>query len=152
MVVFDAPSSGSGAYGSYDTSSALMAGMGSGSQQCDFDNSYSEDNEGFDSCSEGADSFDQSYATYGSGDKKGIIHSSLPFDVNNPPTYNGRFSFYVYEQQVLDWVDVTKVEVARRGPLLKSRLLEEAHFLQKKLEPEKLRLEEGVQYLSLIHI
>ena len=131
MGVYGASSSGSGAIGSNEIPSALMAGMGSNGHQYDCDNAYSDENDGFDSCSDGANSFDQSYATYGGGDKKSIIHGSLPYDVNNPPTYNGRFSFYVYEQYVLDWVDVTKVEVARRGPLLKSRLLEEAQYLQR---------------------
>jgi len=43
-----------------------------------------------------------------------------------PPAYNGRTSWFAYEEAIDDWLDITELEPAKRGPALKKRLEDEA--------------------------
>ena len=38
-----------------------------------------------------------------------------------PPAFNGRGSWFAYEEMVLDWLDMTIVPPERQGPALKSQ-------------------------------
>ena len=39
-----------------------------------------------------------------------------------PPAFNGKGSWFAYEELVYDWMDITVLEAEKRGPFLKSRL------------------------------
>eukprot|EP00975_Prorocentrum_lima_P042507 8929696-Prorocentrum_lima.AAC.1 len=38
-----------------------------------------------------------------------------------PPSFDGRMSWFAFEELVRDWIDCCAVEKASRGPLLKNR-------------------------------
>ena len=65
-----------------------------------------------------------------------------------PPSYDGRVSWFRYEDMVRDWVTFTVIEPARQGPLLKNRLVEDAAIYRELLDNEKLmNLDNGVEYI-----
>ena len=39
-----------------------------------------------------------------------------------PPGYDGRTSWFAYEEMIDDWVDVTELDPDKRGPALRNRL------------------------------
>ena len=39
-----------------------------------------------------------------------------------PPAYNGRSSWFAYEDAIDDWVDITELEPQKAGPALRNRL------------------------------
>eukprot|EP00971_Amphidinium_carterae_P172403 3417686-Amphidinium_carterae.1 len=45
-----------------------------------------------------------------------------PVTTKIPPSYNGTTSWFAFEEAVEDWLDITELEEARRGPALKARL------------------------------
>ena len=38
------------------------------------------------------------------------------------PAYDGRTSFFAFEDAIYDWCDVTELEAEKRGPALRNRL------------------------------
>ena len=66
-----------------------------------------------------------------------------------PPPYDGRVSWFGYEDLVRDWMTFTAIEPARQGPLLKSRLVEDAAIYRELLDNEKfIDPDSGAEYLS----
>ena len=64
-----------------------------------------------------------------------------------PPAWNGRGSWFAYEELVLDWVDITNLEAKKQGPALKNRLQDEAAVYKTMLDRPKLSDEkDGVTY------
>ena len=51
-----------------------------------------------------------------------------------PPSYDGKVSWFRYEELVDDWVTITTVEAPKRGPLLKSRLTGDAYMCKAVLQ------------------
>ena len=39
-----------------------------------------------------------------------------------PPAYDGRSSWFAYEDAIDDWVDITELEPEKQGPALRNRL------------------------------
>ena len=48
----------------------------------------------------------------------------LSMTAKQPPSYDGKVSWFRYEELVDDWVTITTVEAAKRGPLLGADSLE----------------------------
>ena len=66
-----------------------------------------------------------------------------------PPSYDGRTSWFAYEEAVDDWCDITELPEAKRGPALKSRLLAEAAVYKPLLDRDALKNEQdGVEYFK----
>ena len=42
------------------------------------------------------------------------------------PAYDGRTSFFAFEDAIDDWCDITELEAEKRGPALRNRLEGEA--------------------------
>ena len=59
-----------------------------------------------------------------------------------PPLFDGS----KYEELVDDWLDVTVLELSKRGPALKNRLVGDAEMYKGLLNRESLRAEDGVKY------
>ena len=53
---------------------------------------------------------------------------NLSMTAKQPPSYDGKVSWFRYEELVDDWVTITTVEAPKRGPLLKSRLAGDAYM------------------------
>ena len=46
-----------------------------------------------------------------------------------PPTFDGRSSWFAYEEKLDDWLDITTVDPEKQGPSLKNRLIgDAAHY------------------------
>ena len=86
-----------------------------------------------------------------------LANANLGMTHKIPPMYDGRTSWFQYEELIDDWVDLTNLADDKRGPALKARLIGEAAVYKPFLELDKLRQLGGVDYfnvtmLSLIHI
>ena len=56
-----------------------------------------------------------------------------------PPSFDGRISWFTFEEQVEDWLDVTELDGKLRGPALKKRLDGEAAMYKPMLDRERLK-------------
>ena len=69
-----------------------------------------------------------------------------------PPAYDGRSSWFAYEDAIDDWVDITELEPEKQGPALRNRLEGEAAWIaihKRLLDREKLKNKvNGVQYFK----
>ena len=66
-----------------------------------------------------------------------------------PPAYDGRSSWFAYEDAIDDWVDITELEPEKQGPALRNRLEGEAAIHKRLLDREKLKDKvTGVQYFK----
>ena len=63
-----------------------------------------------------------------------------------PPLFDGSTSWFKYEELIDDWLDLTVLEAAKRGPALKNRLVGDAEMYQGHLNQESLRAEDGVKH------
>ena len=68
-----------------------------------------------------------------------------------PPTFDGRASWFQYEEAIDEWCDVTKLEESKRGPALRNQLEGQASLYKHLLDREKLKDEEtGVEYFKKV--
>ena len=66
-----------------------------------------------------------------------------------PPSCDGRVSWFRYEELVDDWVTFTTIDASKRGPLLKSRLTGDAHTYKAVLQIDLLQdPDEGINYFK----
>ena len=66
-----------------------------------------------------------------------------------PPSYDGRSSWFAFEDAVDDWCDITELEPEKRGPALRNRLEGEAAIYKRLLDREALKnKEDGVRYFK----
>ena len=74
---------------------------------------------------------------------------NLSMTAKQPPSYDGKVSWFRYEELVDDWVTITTVEAAKRGPLLKSRLTGDAYMYKAVLQNDLWQdPDEGVNYFK----
>ena len=74
---------------------------------------------------------------------------NLSMTAKQPPSYDGKVSWFRYEELVDDWVTITTVEAAKRGPLLKSRLTGDAYMYKAVLQSDLLQdPDEGINYFK----
>ena len=89
----------------------------------------------------GEDEFTLSASTFGTDLAPGQLMSAKV-----PPAFDGRGSWFAYEELVYDWLDITTItEKEKHGPMLKQRLTGDAVVYKSSFDREKLKL-------SLIHI
>ena len=74
---------------------------------------------------------------------------NLSMPAKQPPSYDGKVSWFRYEELVDGWVTITTVEAPKRGPLLKSRLTGDAYMYKAVLQNDLLQdPDEGVNYFK----
>ena len=56
-----------------------------------------------------------------------------------PPSYDGRSSWFAYEDAIDDWCDITELDGDKRGPALRNRLEGEAAIHKRLLDRERLK-------------
>ena len=77
------------------------------------------------------------------------IHMTQQMTTKIPPPYDGRTSFFAYEDAIDDWCDVTELEPEKRGPALRNRLEGEAAVYKRLLGRDLLRdPNDGVNYFK----
>ena len=71
------------------------------------------------------------------------------YQVNSchPPAFNGRGSWFAYEELIYDWIDITTLDVPKQGPALRNRLTDEAAIYKSILNRVRLKTPAGVRYL-----
>ena len=66
-----------------------------------------------------------------------------------PPAYDGRSSWFAYEDAIDDWVDITELEPEKQGPALRNRLEGEAAIHKRLLDRDRLKDRvNGVRYFK----
>ena len=66
-----------------------------------------------------------------------------------PPSFDGRSSWFAYEEAVDDWVDISTLDAEKQGPSLKNRLEGDAAIYKSLLERDRLRdPDHGVRYFK----
>ena len=74
--------------------------------------------------------YEEEEMSFAVGDQAGPGLQSTP---KIPPSFDGRSSWFAYEEAVDDWVDITTLDADKQGPSLKNRLVGDAsvlsHFL-----------------------
>ena len=66
-----------------------------------------------------------------------------------PPSYNGRTSWFAYEELIDEWVDLTVINPEKQGPNLRNRLIEDAQMYKPTLDRARLMdADTGVQYFK----
>ena len=63
-----------------------------------------------------------------------------------PPEFDGRGSWFAYEELVYDWCDACTLDEEARGPALKNRLKGEAGIYKTTLDRNRLKAKDGVDY------
>ena len=80
------------------------------------------------------------------GDQAGPGLQSTP---KIPPSFDGRSSWFAYEEAVDDWVGITTLDPERQGPSLKNRLIGDASVYKPLLDRDRLRdPNDGVRYFK----
>ncbi|OLP89146.1 Kinesin-like protein Klp59C [Symbiodinium microadriaticum] len=68
---------------------------------------------------------------------------------NVPPSYDGRSSWFAYEDAIDDWCDITELDGDKRGPALRNRLEGEAAIHKRLLDRDRLKdPNNGVKYVK----
>ena len=70
------------------------------------------------------------------------------FSKKIPPSFDGRSSWFTYEDSIDDWVELTDEPQAKHGIMLKQRLIHDAEHFKSLLETSKLKQPDGVKYLK----
>ena len=66
-----------------------------------------------------------------------------------PPSYDGRSSWFAYEDAIDDWCDITELDNEKRGPALRNRLEGEAAIHKRLLDRDRLKDPNiGVKYFK----
>ena len=66
-----------------------------------------------------------------------------------PPSYDGRSSWFAYEDAIDDWCDITELDADKRGPALRNRLEGEAAIHKRLLDRDRLKdPTNGVKYFK----
>ena len=69
--------------------------------------------------------FDDEFSYYQGGPSiTGTIQGTCTTKI--PPSYNGKTSWFAYEDAVYDWIDITELDEVKQGPALKNGLKDEA--------------------------
>ena len=77
------------------------------------------------------------------------IHMTQQMTTKVAPAYDGRTSFFAYEDAIDDWGDITELEPEKRGPALRNRLEGDAQQYKSLLDRDMLRdPNEGVHYFK----
>ena len=83
-----------------------------------------------------ADSDDENYPAQ-VGDafvSEDMASSQAAMTTKVAPSYNGRTSWFSYEELIDEWVDLTTINPEKQGPNLRNRLVEDAQMYKPLLE------------------
>ena len=62
---------------------------------------------------------------------------NLLMAAKQPPSYDGKVSWFRYEELVDDWTTFTTIEASKQEPLLKSRLIGDAYMYKAGLRNDR---------------
>ena len=106
------------------------------------------DNDDIDIVDDGWNAHD-AFAMRRSNPQSSTIHMTQQMTTKMAPAYDGRTSFFAFEDAIDDWCDITELEAERRGPALRNRLEGDAAQYTRLLDRELLNDPvEGVNYFK----
>ena len=82
--------------------------------------------------------FDEDEFSYYQGNQVGGTIQGT-YTTKIPPSYNGKTSWFAYEDAVLDWMDITELDDTKQAPALKNGLRDEAAVYKPLLNRDKLK-------------
>ena len=77
---------------------------------------------------DGVDDYEQDASAYAIHPEEHQMLNQTGVANKVPPAYDGRTSWFAYEELIDDWVDMTTLEPTKHGPALKSRLSGDANL------------------------
>ena len=81
--------------------------------------------------------------------QQNTVHMTQQMITKVAPAYDGRTSFFAFEDALDDWCDITELEPEKRGPALRNRLEGHAERHKRLLDRDLLRdPNEGVNYFK----
>ena len=81
-----------------------------------------------------------SHDVFGASDEVPILDNQSTPKI--PPAFDGRSSWFAYEEAIDDWLDITVLPNSKLGPSLKNRLYLDAAIYKPLLEREHLTNED----------
>ena len=75
-------------------------------------------------------------------------NGSLGITAKVPPMFDGRTSWFQYEELIDDWLDLTTLDPDKHGPALKNRLVGEAAVYKQLLNRDVLKTTDGVRHFK----
>ena len=91
---------------------------------------------------------DPVYTVSGSRQSSDFNQHSNGVTTKVPPLFDGRTSWFSYEELIDDWVDLTTLDVTKHGPALKNRLIGDASIYKSLLDRDHLITAGGVQHFK----
>eukprot|EP00435_Cladocopium_sp_Y103_P035964 s1509_g9.t1 len=87
------------------------------------------------------DDFDtyESYARRRGSPAQIPVHMTQQMTTKVAPSYDGKTSFFAFEDALDDWCDITELEPEKRGPALRNRLEGDAAVYKRLLDRDRLR-------------
>ena len=76
------------------------------------------------------------------------LQTSLGTTSKIPPMYDGRTSWFKYEELIDDWIDLTTMDEAKHGPALKNRLTGDAEVYKTLFDRNLLKTTDGVRHFK----
>ena len=73
-----------------------------------------------------ANAADEEDYTYVQGELPGHWNLKATSTKKIPPQFNGKSSWFAYEEAIDDWCDITELDAHKRGPALRNNLVEYA--------------------------
>ena len=96
-----------------------------------------------------ANAADEEDYTYVQGELPGHWNLKATSTTKIPPQFNGKSSWFAYEEAIDDWCDITELDAHKRGPALRNNLVEYAATYKPYLDRERLiDPEHGVSYFK----
>eukprot|EP00435_Cladocopium_sp_Y103_P057054 s30_g19.t1 len=90
----------------------------------------------------------ESYAMRRSSPSQIPVHMTQQMTTKVAPSYDGKTSFFAFEDALDDWCDITGLEPEKRGPALRNRLEGDAAY-KRLLDRDRLRdANEGVDFFK----
>ena len=81
--------------------------------------------------------------------QQSTVHMTQQMTTKVAPAYDGRTSFFAFEDAIDDWCDITELEAEKKGPALRNRLEGDAAQYKRLLDRDLLRdPTEGVNYFK----
>ena len=87
-------------------------------------------------------------ANYGGHKPKVAKTEFMKMNKKVPPYFDGRKSWFTFEDELDDWVELTEEPAEKQAILVKQRLIDDAEYWKPLLENNKLKTKNGVRYLK----
>ena len=97
------------------------------------------------------DEIEDTFPVLAAGQHEHDSFGSLGMSSKIPPSFDGRTSWFQYEEMIDDWLDLTTLDPAKHGPALKNRLTGDAVVYKEMMQRTLLKDPiEGVKHFKAV--